>query len=59
MVRVGKFEKVSFNQFSEDIEDTFYDKVILMQKLKNMYDNIKLPKRATKMSAGYDIFLHL
>ena len=55
MVRVGKFEKVSFEQFSKDIKDIFGDKYYDAQ-IKYMYDDIKLPKRATKMSAGYDIF---
>ena len=55
MVRVGKFEKVSFEQFSKDIKDTLGDKY-LDAKIKYMYDDITLPKRATKMSAGYDFF---
>ena len=55
MVRVGKFEKVSFEQFNKDIKDTYGDKYYDAQ-IKYMYDDIKLPKRATKMSAGYDIY---
>jgi dUTP pyrophosphatase len=55
MVRVGKFEKVSFEQFSYDIKDTFGDKYFDAQ-IKYMYDDIKLPKRATTQSAGYDMF---
>jgi len=55
LVRVGKFEKVSFSQFSEDIKDTFDDRYFDAQ-IKYMYDDIKLPKRATKQSAGYDIY---
>lgn len=55
MVRVGKFEKVSFEQFSKDIKETFGNKYFDAQ-IKYMYDGIKLPKRATKQSAGYDMF---
>lgn len=55
MVRVGKFEKVSYNQFSKDMKDTFED-FYTDEQIKDMYDNIKLPKRATKMSAGNDFF---
>lgn len=39
----AKFEKVSYNQFAEHGD-------------KQTYDDIKLPKRATKSSAGYDFF---
>ncbi|MBS7020600.1 MAG: deoxyuridine 5'-triphosphate nucleotidohydrolase [Firmicutes bacterium] len=37
------FEKISFEQFKKDICDD-----------KNAYDNLKLPTRSTKHSAGYD-----
>lgn len=53
-----KFEKVSFEQFKKDYikvlnvsEDKVDDKYI-----RYIYDNIKLPKRATTGSAGYDFF---
>ena len=39
------FEKISFEQFKKDIIDD--------QKL---YYNLKLPKRSTKKSAGYDFY---
>jgi dUTP pyrophosphatase len=55
MVRVGQFEKVSYEQFSKDIKDTFGD-YYFEERSREIYDNIKLPKRATKMSAGYDIY---
>lgn len=56
MERIAKFEKVSFDRFFEDFKDTFpeYDN---MDKVKNVYDSIKLPARATKKSAGYDIYM--
>ena len=51
MERVGKFEKVSFEQFKagmEGIEDS-------ESVLKDKYDRIQLPSRATSGSAGYDL----
>jgi len=49
MKRVAEFKKVSKEQFEKDWLDTFGTK-------ENIYDEIKLPKRATKGSAGYDFF---
>lgn len=64
-----KFEKVSYEQFYKDLksamdksrysietptgynEDNDFDKFC-----KDVYDKIKLPKRATKGSAGYDFY---
>ena len=40
-----KFEKISFEQFSKDVGNN-----------QRMYDEIKLPKRSTKYSAGYDFY---
>jgi dUTP pyrophosphatase len=51
MTRVGRFEKVSFEQFKTGMEDFGLDEAILKEK----YDRIQLPKRATTGSAGYDI----
>ncbi|MBO4909714.1 MAG: dUTP diphosphatase [Lachnospiraceae bacterium] len=51
MTRVGKFEKVSFEQFKTGMEDFNLDEAVLKEK----YDRIQLPKRATTGSAGYDI----
>ncbi len=51
MTRVGKFEKVSFDQFKSGMEDFGLDDAILKEK----YDHIQLPVRATTGSAGYDI----
>lgn len=53
MKRVAKFEKVSFNQFEKDWEDTFKN----TSEIEEIYNNIKLPVRATKGSAGYDFFV--
>ena len=63
MKTVAKFEKVSYNQFREDWFNTFYDidkTSIGIEEIENqirsIYDNIKLPKRSTTGSAGYDFF---
>ena len=54
MQRIAKFEKVSFEQFKEGYLDAIgqdSDEVI-----RSIYDALKLPKRATKGSAGYDFY---
>ena len=52
MQRVAQFEKVSFNQFDKDFKDTYGDKY----DVNAVYERIKLPKRATSGSAGYDFY---
>ena len=52
MKRIAKFHKVSFEQFAEGFADYSTD----LEVVRKIYDNIKLPKRATKGSAGYDFF---
>ena len=47
-----KFYKVSYDQFKKDVEGAGFD--FSEDVIRNAYDNIKLPKRATKASAGYD-----
>lgn len=55
MKRIAKFEKVSWTQFQKDYVDTFgEDTTIDMDDVKNTYDNIQIPVRATSGSAGYD-----
>lgn len=54
--RIAKFEKVSYEQFFKDMNDTFQLTDNSEKYVKDMYDNIKLPKRATAGSAGYDFF---
>lgn len=49
MKRIAKFEKVSKEQFEFAWTDTF-------SSTQNIYHEIKLPKRATVGSAGYDFF---
>ncbi len=41
-----EFEKISFEQFKKDVCDN-----------RELYDNIKLPIRDSKKSAGYDLYL--
>lgn len=56
MRKVAKFEKVSWTQFQKDYVDTFGEgKTINMDDVKDIYDNIKVPCRKTKFSAGHDI----
>ena len=53
MQRIAKFEKVSFDRFLQDFGGNFKFEE---QEIKEIYEAIKLPKRATKGSAGYDFF---
>lgn len=53
MKRIANFEKVSRERFFEDYKDAFG----INADAETAYENIKLPKRATKGSAGYDFFL--
>lgn len=47
MKRIAKFEKVSLGQFREGYSG---------ENAEEVYDALKLPKRATSGSAGYDFF---
>jgi dUTP pyrophosphatase len=51
MKRIAKFEKVSFEQFQSGFNNLFS-----VEELKEIYEELPLPKRATKGSAGYDFF---
>ena len=54
MTKVAKFEKVSFQQFKSDwIEHVGGSNP---QSILNRFNSIKLPKRGTTGSAGYDFF---
>ena len=53
MKRIAKFEKVSYEQFEKDFMDCFGASEL---NIKEIYDEIKLPKRATTGSAGYDYY---
>ena len=52
MERIAEFQKVSFEQFEADFKKNFPNAA----DVKSVYDNIKLPQRATVGSAGYDFF---
>lgn len=54
MEKIAKFEKVSFEQFAEGYKNNFGD--TSESEIKKIYDEIKLPKRATSGSAGYDFY---
>lgn len=53
MEKVAKFEKVSIKRFVEDYMDSFG---VEEQEVKEVYEGITLPKRATVGSAGYDFY---
>ena len=55
MKRIAKFHKVSYEQFKQDWFDTF--EPMEEETLQELYEGIKMPKRATTGSAGYDFFL--
>ncbi len=52
--RIAKFEKVSFEQFRKGFEDSFG--LVEKDKLQKIYEEIRIPKRATAGSAGYDFY---
>lgn len=62
MQRMAKFDKVSFSQFKKDWLEAFLalaDEVNqddIDKHIKEIYDDIKLPRRATIQSAGYDFY---
>ena len=54
MRRVARFQKVSWEQFLEGWKDAFPNTE--EEKIRKIYDGIRLPRRATAGSAGYDFF---
>lgn len=54
MRRIAKFHKVSAAQFAGAVEESFPQ--YTQEQIREMYENLKLPKRATRGSAGYDFF---
>ncbi len=53
MQRIAQFQKVSYNQFAGAFKDDFGGSD---DEVRKVYDSIKLPKRATSGSAGYDFY---
>ncbi|MDD4372180.1 MAG: deoxyuridine 5'-triphosphate nucleotidohydrolase [Anaerostipes sp.] len=54
MKKIAQFHKVSFEQFLESWQDSFEGTT--REEIQQIYDEIQLPKRATRGSAGYDFF---
>ena len=54
MITAAKFEKVSFEIFKKSCEDLALG--MNTDEIITAYEEIKLPNRATKGSAGYDFF---
>lgn len=54
MQRIARFEKVSFEQFKKDWSNE--NPKDPEEKIREIYDGIRLPHRATSGSAGYDFF---
>lgn len=52
MQRIAEFQKVSFSQFESDFKKNFPE----LKNIKEIYDSIRLPQRATVGSAGYDFY---
>lgn len=50
MEKIAKFEKVGFEEYKKAFEGRSDDEI------KEIYDGIALPRRATKGSAGYDFY---
>lgn len=53
MQKIAKFEFVSIEEFIKGWSDSFGDDE---KTICDIYDSLKLPKRATRGSAGYDFF---
>lgn len=52
--RIAQFHKVSFEQFKADWVGTFGPE--REEEIREIYEEIRLPKRATAGSAGYDFY---
>jgi len=54
MKRIAQFFKVSYEEFEKGMKDIF--RGMPEDEIQKLYWDIKLPKRATKGSAGYDFY---
>lgn len=54
MNKIAQFHKVSYAQFEADWKDSFEG--TSEETIREIYDQILLPRRATRGSAGYDFF---
>lgn len=55
-METAKFYKVSYEQFEDSMLDDFS---LSREEIRKIYEQLKLPKRATKGSAGYDFYTPL
>ena len=54
------FEKITREQWTKDMMDLYQfenPSKEHLEEINKLYDNIQLPKRATKYSAGYDFYV--
>ena len=54
MERIAKFHKVSMQQFEKDWSAAFPE--VTATEIQRIYEELRLPVRATRGSAGYDFF---
>ena len=54
MERIAKFHKVSMQQFERDGSAAFPE--VTATEIQRIYEELRLPVRATRGSAGYDFF---
>lgn len=54
MHRIAQFFKVSEENYLQAMQEDYPEYTI--EDIRDIYENLKLPKRATKGSAGYDFF---
>lgn len=55
------FEKITREQWVKDVMNSYQLEYLTeghFEKINKLYDGIKLPKRATKYSAGYDFYVN-
>ncbi len=55
MTRTGRFEKVTLPQFMADVKKIYGFKYT-DEEIEKAWDDLKLPRRATSGSAGYDFY---
>lgn len=54
-MKIRGFEKISFEQYLKDMKKLLGESIDEAE-INRIYNDISLPKRATKKSAGYDFF---
>ena len=54
MERIAKFHKVSMQQFEKDWSEAFPE--VTATEIQRIYEELRLPVRAARGSAGYDFF---